>query len=98
MHYFLLSPIEKFNHEYCIAYNADNNEVKLIRNVHLCYRDNIATDLDPNGNPAMSSVAVNYPYHGRFHPMAINDDSLISFTLINEGRLQTVTFTSLVEL
>ncbi|KAH9420851.1 hypothetical protein DERP_001285 [Dermatophagoides pteronyssinus] len=89
--YFLVSLIDKFNYGYCISYNIENKEIRLIRNSHFCYRnDQILQNYDQTQTPSRSfrpSVVIGDQYPTNKFASTKYDDS-ISFTLINEGSCQ----------
>lgn len=98
--YFLVSLIDKFNYEYCISYNIDNQEIRLIRNSHFCYRnDQIFQNYDNTQNPSRSfrpSVVIGDQYPTNKYASTKYDDS-ISFTLINEGSCQHSSSVSIIK-
>lgn len=92
--------IDKFNYEYCISYNIDNQEIRLIRNSHFCYRnDQIFQNYDNTQNPSRSfrpSVVIGDQYPTNKYASTKYDDS-ISFTLINEGSCQRSSSVSIIK-
>ncbi|UXI17920.1 hypothetical protein NH340_JMT03863 [Sarcoptes scabiei] len=97
--YILVSLKDKFNYEYCVTYNIQNNEIRLIRNSHFCYRK-----IDVNSNETLLSSSILFrpesnthgstiEYNQQQYPMPPHQtwnrhDESVSFALINEGSCQ----------
>lgn len=77
--YFLVSFVEKFNYEYCITYDMESSEIRLVRNSHFCYRED---------QPPDHANVDNYFGIPKVYDHSFNDD-LVTFTLINEGMQMT---------
>lgn len=79
--YILVSLKDKFNYEYCVAYNTYHQEIRLIRNSHFCYRP--PPELIQE-QPWSVPFRLNNP-NNRF-PTRFDDS--VSFILINDGSCQ----------
>lgn len=87
--YFLVSFLEKFNYEYCIAYDMGSGEMRLVRRSHFCYRESqFSADHRPLGS---ASNVNNFFGHPKVFDHSFNDD-LVTLQLINEGMQMTFQF------